>query len=81
MRNVPLVNVDNTTCTEQFQFTTFASDLGLAPGQFPDTLATTLGNALPFLRRRAPANSPVPSRELVRYQQEFGILTLNVYND
>jgi len=57
-----------------FQFTTDASMLELAPGVWPKTLATDLGNGLPFVRTGL-------DPDCGHYAQANGCIVLNVYND
>lgn len=74
-----MLNHQNTTETSPHQFVTEASTLNLAPGNFPRTLKTNLGNGQPFV---------YSSREehdgdlvAVLYRQDLGCLTLRVLND
>lgn len=62
--------------TETHKFIVDASVLGLAPGHWPKTLETDLGNGLPFKRVRA-----LPDDAGVLYCQEFGCIQLTVLND
>jgi len=57
-------------------FTTFASDLGLRPGQWPTKLEpeTGIGNGMNFYPAKV-------TPDFVTYAQEFGSLRIRVYND
>lgn len=61
-----------------FCVSALASELGLAPGEWPETLPTTLGNGLPFLRSRVNFNDG--ELQSVEYFQEFGAYQLTVFN-
>lgn len=64
---------------EVHRFVAFASDLGLRPGQFPETLPTDLGNRQPFLRGKvATRDGDVVA---VGYEQLLGCITLSLLND
>ena len=52
-----------------------ASELGLDPGEWPEQLTTNLGSGRPFVVEE----NALP--QFVRYKQEFGVLTLTVFND
>ncbi len=70
---------DNAHEQEAHQFVAFASDLGLAPGDFPATIETTLGNGQPFARGRVSTkNGDVAA---VDYRQLLGCVSLCVLND
>jgi len=58
-------------------FTCVASDLGLTPGQRPTffEVAPNVGNGLRFVHKHTDNNGTH------HYQQEFGTLTLEVWND
>lgn len=60
---------------ESWLWSTEASSIGLAPGNWPLVLDTTLGNGRPFicLSRLADGGR--------RYHQSDGVLVLHVYND
>lgn len=51
-----------------------ASELRLAPGEWPRHLSTDLGNGLDFVLQQL-------SEDGGFYRQEAGIYTLTVYND
>lgn len=55
-------------------FVAFASDMGIAPGAWPQSIATKRGNGLPFMLSRVEANR-------VHYTQANGCLTLMIFND
>lgn len=55
-------------------FGTFASDLGWKPGYFPQFVDTDLGNGQRFSLRMITQDCAV-------YVQEWGVLSLSVYND
>ena len=59
------------------EFCVDASEIGLPPGTWPETLETDLGNKLNFMRtsgRRLPCGG-------ARYMQVCGCITLDVFND
>lgn len=66
--------------TKLHRFVGEASDLGLAPGEWPPQISTTMGNGMPFIRV---AKKLDPEGELmyVRYHQANGCIDLLVYND
>ena len=54
---------------------TDASELGFPPGNFPNQLeAVDIGNRLPFVLTTV-------NEDFASYKQEFGCVTLTVYND
>ena len=55
-------------------FSTFASDIELAPGHWPARLETEIGNGQPLVRAKLDAVGAV-------YRQALGIITLNVFNN
>lgn len=55
-------------------FATEASALGLAPGEVPRSLPTTLGNGLPFVLQSADDGA-------FEYRQQLGCIRLRVWND
>lgn len=60
-------------------YTTDASELGLAPGEWPGQIDTELGNGQPLLRKdwhKAPDGTLLD----VIYWQAFGIVELRVFN-
>lgn len=57
-----------------FNYTAEASQLGWAPGFFPEVLETSLGNKLHFVRQSLTA-------EKAEYVQAGGCISLTVYND
>lgn len=57
-----------------FEWVTDASDLGLRVGGVPRAIPTSLGNKQPFLLTRV-------SEDSFFYRQQFGCLTLRVFND
>lgn len=59
---------------EAHHFITKASNLGWAPGYFPEQVDTELGNGLPFFRTSL-------SSECAKYRQQAGCIYLTVYND
>lgn len=56
------------------QFYADASDLGVPPGPYPQSLSTNLGNGQPFVLQRY-----VPGAGL--YKQSMGCITLHMFND
>ena len=69
-----MITNSNTHEFEVHKFSAFASDLGLAPGEWPSSLPTSLGNGLPFLVSFHRGNE-------VHYTQQFGCIKLTVLND
>lgn len=61
------------------KYVAFASDIGIAPGHFPNTIDTNLGNGLQFVA----VGHDVEKDELlsVSYKQGLGCVTLLVFND
>jgi hypothetical protein len=57
------------------EFIVDASSIGLKPGEWPDTLATNMGNTLPFAKISADAEGTHV------YRQIAGGITLTVLND
>ena len=76
----PMVTRDNAFESEVHRWVTEASDLGLAPGDWPLSLNTDLGNGQPFYLTGADKTA---GGDLAgaRYRQGLGILTLLVIND
>lgn len=63
------------------QFSADASDLNLWPGEWPKTLTLVgAGNGLPLQPVRAERNT-LGEIMAVIYMQEYGCVTLKVYND
>lgn len=60
---------------ETFRFCIDASELGIAPGAWPRTIATDIGNGQPFVFVRA------KGEEAVIYRQQLGCIELHVIND
>lgn len=56
------------------RFLVDASDLHIAPGEWPDMLSTDLGNGQPLERWK-------PMLESFIYRQRFGIIEVRVFND
>lgn len=57
------------------KFVADASCLGIAPGAaLPRTIGTDLGNGQPFILQRVTA-------EVAEYRQDFGCITLTIFND
>ena len=73
--------VDPRTCTEYapHRFCVEASTLGLAPGQWPASLQTSLGNKQPLLRGRPITHGGEFGG--YNYEQSCGCIDLNVFND
>ncbi len=61
-------------------FTADASDLGWAPGQWPEFARTRLGNGQPFVRGAVTVDLYKHILS-VKYVQQCGCLTLTVFND
>lgn len=72
---------DNTTKDDGLldEYTAFASDIGIAPGPFPRTIETDLGNKLQFIAMRKKVIDG--DLQYVRYEQALGCVTLFVFND
>lgn len=62
------------------RFVAFASDLGLAPGHWPDTMMTSIGNGRPLGKTFVAANRD-GEVEYVRYDQWAGCVSVQVFND
>ena len=62
------------------QFVAYASDLGLAPGEWPELFETNIGNGLHFIwqHQSFDENGGVSH---VSYRQELGCCDLYIYND
>jgi hypothetical protein len=76
----PTITRDNAHETEAHRWVTEASDLGLAPGDWPMSFNTDLGNGQPFYLTGADKTAGGDLAG-VRYRQGLGILTLLVIND
>lgn len=61
-------------------FSCFASDVDEFRKGFPKSVKTNIGNGRPFIAHSKKVNSN-GDIERVRYIQEFGCVTLVVYND
>lgn len=72
---MPTVNSNETTEVAPHRFVTEASELGLAPGDWPTSLTTNMGNGQPFILRTRRADGSAV------YEQRFGCLSLHVLND
>ena len=59
---------------EVHQFSAFASDLGIRPGDVFTSIWTDLGNGRSFILERVEA-------ELTVYKQAHGCITLTIFND
>lgn len=72
------VDLSNATAsgTQAHTFHAEASDLRLPPGAWPRLLDTKLGNGRPFVKQQVYSEDGS-----VMYRQEFGSLTLIVFND
>ena len=57
-----------------------ASELGFRPGFAPRRIETSIGNKMPFMLIRIERNSEGEAL-YAYYKQEFGELSLKVYND
>lgn len=62
------------THQQPHRFYADASDLGWAPGYFPEQVDTDLGNGLPFVKTDQ-------DEDRIRYSQANGCITLVVFND
>jgi hypothetical protein len=64
---------------ETHRYSADASTLGIAPGKWPASIHTDLGNGMPFMMD----HHEVKDGDLmwVRYHQANGCITLLVYND
>ena len=63
------------TETAQFHFAVEASDLGLPPGRFPNTVTTAIGNRQPFLDVGTTEDGGR------RYRQVMGCCEITILND
>lgn len=75
-----IVNLTNASEHEVHKFVSFASDIGLRAGQWPEKLETTLGNKQPFVRVRKKLDTEGDLQYVV-YEQALGCCSLRVYND
>ena len=73
------VTEENSTRVGPVAVAAEASTLGLAPGQWPKLIETTIGNGQPFLFIRQ--NTSDGELVSVRYFQQFGCTALTVFND
>jgi len=73
------IDRDNATEQEVHKWYTYASDIGLKPGNFPKYLDTILGNRQLFVFQ----DYVWQDEELVgvKYLQAYGCIDLTVYND
>lgn len=69
------VTAENTEPISVSRYTAEASELGLAPGQWPRVLETSLGNGQPFTL------FSVHACGTRHYEQDNGCITLLVLND
>jgi hypothetical protein len=70
-----IITYDDVTAAGQHdRFCLCASDIGLRAGQWPETLETSIGNALPLKRIRVEGDG-------VLYRQACGSVELLVFND
>ena len=67
------------TAYEHQRYCAYASDLGLAPGRWPQSLSTSLGNRLPFLYRSV--QSFDGDVVFAVYEQANGCIELKIFND
>jgi 3-hydroxyisobutyrate dehydrogenase-like beta-hydroxyacid dehydrogenase len=78
-----MITYDQVTDTSAYgahlEFVTFASDLGLKPGDFPRFLQTSIGNKQHFEAKTKKITDG--DLEHVRYTQIFGMIDLIVLND
>lgn len=74
-----MITRQNTTEFEPHKVFAEHSDLGLRPGDWPESFETDLGNGQPFLRH----SKTVVDGDLmwVTYFQANGCIRLRVYND
>lgn len=62
------------------EYVTEASTIGLRPGQWPDELPVEdIGNNMPLLRGKI--SSTIEDVEFVLYHQQFGNVSVKVFND
>lgn len=77
-----LIEAADVTEYETFNFSAFASDLGLKAGEWPERIETTLGNKQPWIRLSKRVSELDPTELLyVTYFQQFGCIRLRIYND
>lgn len=74
------ITADQVTEYETHKFSTFASDIDLRPGHWPERLHTTLGNGQNLLRVRKKVDAEGDLQYVV-YQQSLGCIELRIYND
>jgi hypothetical protein len=75
-----MITRDNATERLPQQYVAEASEIGLAPGMWPNQLQTSLGNGRPFLLHKLERDRD-GDIYLARYRQELGSITLRVFND
>lgn len=73
-------NYSNIVEFEPHRFVAEASELGLRPGEWPERIATDVGNRLPFVRRSKKLDAE-GDLMWVTYAQANGCLVLRVFND
>ena len=69
------------TRIEPHKFATFASDLGLPPGEWPRTIKTDMGNKMPFLRGAAQRDESGGIALIIYRQCHPGLIDLTIFND
>lgn len=69
-----MITLSDVTVVDTLRYSSFASDLRLAPGTFPLTLPTPMGNGLDFMLIKQTADKAV-------YRQLAGCIELIVFND
>lgn len=69
-----MITEHNAQPTALYQWSTEASELGLAPGEWPTVMPTNLGNGQNFYIHEV-------TEYVAVYKQSLGCLTLRVYND
>jgi hypothetical protein len=74
-----IITRDQVKERKQYHFIAEASDLGLAPGDWPVQLQTTVGNGMPFVFVRECRHDD--ELAYVEYAQIAGCITLKVFND
>lgn len=79
MNEQPFVDCTEIRELEAHKFGVDASDLGWAPGYWPHSIRTNMGNGQVMFAQHT--ENLVPDLLWVDYYQELGCIRLRVYND
>lgn len=75
-----IITASDVTEHEAHCFSAEASELRMRPGEWPNSIRTTMGNKQPFLRISAKM-TPGGDLGAMLYQQSMGCITLTIWND